>query len=89
MKLKKIKPGMEVRVTFWDHSQDCDEGAILCVARGEVIRNTKRFIEIAAWTLPDRPGDRVNMTVFAILKTAIKRIENLVPMEMDGCGKRC
>jgi hypothetical protein len=80
--MRKVKPGDEVRITFFDHSLNSKSDNILeCQARGRVFSVDQEKIVLDWWTTEEamerHPGENLETTAF--IKSAITKIELLEP----------
>jgi hypothetical protein len=78
---KNCDLGDVVRVVFDDHAEG--ENHVVFEAFGRVLRKDRRSLVIACWKYADGDVDEEdrNMTVYTILRAAVKCIEVLTPKE--------
>jgi hypothetical protein len=78
---KNCNLGDVVRVVFDDHSEG--EQHVVFEVFGRVLRKDRRSFVIACWKYADSDVDEEdrNMTVYTILRAAVRFIETLAPIE--------
>jgi hypothetical protein len=78
---KNCNLGDVVRVVFDDHSEG--EQHVVFEVFGRVLRKDRRSFVIACWKYADSDVDEEdrNMTIYTILRAAVKFIDILVPKE--------